>query len=97
MRIDIPILSFCWKENTRLVPIFVLSVETTADDYFVTSNGAVYYALQAAYIVLRIMGYLRVSCLPSTIILSGSVCVYLSVCFCSCVCMCELTTRNSQS
>ena len=31
--------------------------EITADDYFVTSNGAVYDAIQAAYIVLRIMGY----------------------------------------
>ena len=26
-------------------------------DYFVASNGAVYDAIQAAYIVLRIMGY----------------------------------------
>ena len=34
----------------------------TADNYFVTSNGAVCDAIQAAYIVLRIMGYLRVSC-----------------------------------
>ena len=68
-------LSFCWNENTRLVPIFVLSVqytldryrsicaaikcplEITADDYIVTSNGAVYDAIQAAFIVLRIMGY----------------------------------------
>ena len=32
-------------------------LEITADDYFVTSNGAVYDAIQAAYIVLRIMGY----------------------------------------
>ena len=48
------------------VPIFVLSVqysaikcplEITADDYFVTSNGGAYDAIQAAYIVLRIMGY----------------------------------------
>ena len=31
-------------------------LEVTADDYFVTSNGAVYDAIQAAYIVLRIMG-----------------------------------------
>ena len=32
-------------------------LEITADDYFVTSNGAVYDAIQAAYIVLRVMGY----------------------------------------
>ena len=32
-------------------------LEITADDYFVTSNGAVYDAIQAAYILLRIMGY----------------------------------------
>ena len=50
------------------------------DDYFVTSNGVVYNAIQAAYIVIRIMGYLHVSCLPSTIILPASVCL-LSVCF----------------
>ena len=31
-------------------------LEITADDYFVTSNDAVYDAIQAAYIVLRIMG-----------------------------------------
>ena len=32
-------------------------LEITADDYFVTSNDVVYDAIQAAYIVLRIMGY----------------------------------------
>ena len=32
-------------------------LEITADDYFVTSNGAVYDAIQPAYIVLWIMGY----------------------------------------
>ena len=32
-------------------------LEYTADDYFVTSNVGVYDAIQAAYIVLRIMGY----------------------------------------
>ena len=47
----------------------------TADDYFVASNGAVYDAIQAAYIVLWIMGYLRVSCLPSTIILLAPICL----------------------
>ena len=33
------------------------SLEITADDYFVTSNGAVYDPIQAAYTVQRIMGY----------------------------------------
>ena len=32
-------------------------LEITADDYFVTLNSEVYDAIQAAYIVLRIMGY----------------------------------------
>ena len=34
-------------------------LEITVDDYFVASNGAVYDAIQAAYLVLRILGYLR--------------------------------------
>ena len=47
------------------------------------------FAIQAAYIVLWIMGYLRISCLPCTIILPTFVClpicmtvlfVYVSVC-----------------
>ena len=68
----------------------------TADDYFVPSNGTVYNAIQAAYIVLRIMGYQHVLCLPSTNILPAS--VWLSKCmFCSCVCVCERTTRNAQA
>ena len=56
------------------------TLETTADDYFVSSNGAVYNAIQAAYIVLRIMGYLRFYAyqVPSFGLLSS---VYLSVCF----------------
>ena len=63
-------------------------LEITADDYFVTLNGAVYDAIQAAYIVLQIMVYQRVSCLPSTIILP--VVIWLPYCrFCLCVCMCE--------
>ena len=32
-------------------------LEIRADDYFVTCNNAVYDAIQAAYIVLWIMGY----------------------------------------
>ena len=71
-------------------------LEITADDYFVALHGAVYDAIQAAYIVLRIMGYLRVSCLPSTIILPASVCLPICM-FCSCDCLCERTTRNTQS
>ena len=46
----------------------------------------------AAYIVLRILGYLRVSCLPSTIILPSSVC--LPICLlCSCDCLCKRTAH----
>ena len=72
------------------------TLEIIADDYFVTLNGAVYDAIETAYIVLRKMGYLRVSCQPSTIILPAFVC--LPVCsFCSCVCVCKRTTRNTQS
>ena len=56
------------------------TLETTAEDYFVTSNGAVYDAIQAAFIALQIMGYLRISCLPSNAILPASS-VYLSACF----------------
>ena len=45
----------------------------TADDYLVeASNGAVYDAIQAAYIGLRIMGCFCVTCLQSTIILSAT-------------------------
>ena len=36
---------------------FKCPLEITADDSFVTSNDTVYDAIQAAYIVLRIMGY----------------------------------------
>ena len=66
-------------------------LEITADDYFVTSNEAVYDAIQSAYIVLQLMGYYQpVTCLPSTIILPAS--VWLPNCMiCSCVCMYERT------
>ena len=64
-------------------------LEITADDYFVTSNGAVYDAIQAAYIVLRIMRYKRVSCLASIIILPASVwlpnCMFVDVSVCASV------------
>ena len=73
-----------------------MSIEITADDFFVTSNGAAYDAIQAAYIVLRIMGYQGVSCLPSTIILPAS--VWLPNCmFCSYVFMWGRTTKNAQA
>ena len=32
-------------------------LEITADDYFVTTKGAIYDAIQAAYILLQLMGY----------------------------------------
>ena len=64
-------------------------LEITADDYFVTSNGAVYDAIEAAYIVLQIMDYERVSCLPSIIILPASVwlpnCMFVHVSECASV------------
>ena len=56
-------------------------LEITADDYFVASNGVVYNAIQAAYIVLRIMGYLRISCLLSILSFCLLASVYLSVYF----------------
>ena len=61
-------------------------LEITADDYFVTSNGAVYDAIQAAYIVLRLMGYYRVSCFrstinfPASVWLPNSMFIHVSVC-----------------
>ena len=75
-----------WDRYHSICSAIKCPLEITADNYFVTSNGAFYGAIQAAYIVLRIMGYLRVSCIPSTIILSASVClpirmfVHASVC-----------------
>ena len=49
--------SICSAKNCPL--------EVTADDYFVTSNGAVYNAIQAAYIVLRIVGYFKTRFMPT--------------------------------
>ena len=81
-----------WDRYRSICSAIKCLLEITADDYFVTSNGAVYDAIQAAYIVLRILSYLRVSCLPSTIILPAS--VGLPICLlCSCDCMCERTTQ----
>ena len=45
----------------------------TTDDYFVTSNGAVYDAIQAAYIVLRII-------LPASACLPICTFVHVPVC-----------------
>ena len=89
-------MQYTWDRYHSICSSIKSALEITADNYFVTSNGAVYDAIQAAYIVLLIMGYLRISCQPSTIILHTY--VYLPICmFCSCVCMCERTTRNTQS
>ena len=73
-------MQITWDRYRSICSAIKCLLEITADDYFVTSNAAVYDTIQAAYIVLRILGYLRVSCLPSTIILPASS-VYLSVCF----------------
>ena len=55
-------------------------LEITADDYFVTSNGAVYDAIRAAYIVLRMIGFYAFHAyqVPSFCLLLS---VYLTVCF----------------
>ena len=89
-------VQYTWDRYRGICSAIKCPLEITADDYCVTSNGAVYDAIQAAYIVIRIMGYLRVSCLPFTIILPASVCLPICM-FCSCVCMCEHTTRSTQS
>ena len=57
----VPIL-YC-QCNTPWIDIIVFAqqkkcpLEIIEDDYFVTSNCAVYDAIQAAYIVLRIIGF----------------------------------------
>ena len=55
-------------------------MDYTPDDYFVTLNGAVYDAIQAAYIVLRIIGFNTFLAyqVPSFCLLLS---VYLTVCF----------------
>ena len=79
-------MQYTWDRYHSICSAIKCLLEITVDDYFVTSNGAVNDAIQAAYIVLRIMGYLHNSCLPSTIILPASVClpicmfVHVSVC-----------------
>ena len=85
-------MQITWDRYRSICLAIKCLLEITADDYFVTSNGSVYDAIQAAYIVLRILGYLRVSCHPSTIILPASIC--LPICLlCLCDCMCERTTH----
>ena len=79
-------VQYTWDRYRSICSAIKCQLEITADDYFLTYNGVVYDAIQAAYIVLRIMGYLSVSCPPSTIILPVSVCqpicmfCYVSVC-----------------
>ena len=72
-------MKYTWDRYHSICSAIKGPLKITADDYFATSNGAVYDAIQAAYIVLPIVGYLHISCLPSTITLPAS--VYLSVCF----------------
>ena len=71
---------YTWDRYRSICSAIKCPLENTADDYFVTSNGEDYNATQAAYIVLQIMGYLRVPCLPRTIICLLPP-VYLSVYF----------------
>ena len=80
-----PFLYCQW--NTTGIDIVVqmyLLIKITADDYFVTSNGAVYDAIQTAYSSME-NGYLHAVCLPSTIILCMPTkyhnFIYLSECF----------------
>ena len=73
-------MQITWDRYRSICSAIKCLLEITADDYLAISNGAVYDAIQAPYIVLRILGYLRVSCLPSTIICLLPF-VYLSVCF----------------
>ena len=79
-------MQYNWDRYRSICSASKCPLEITADDYFVTSNGAVYDAIQTAYIVLRTMGYSHVSCLPSTIILPAPLClpicifVHVSVC-----------------
>ena len=48
---------YCLDRYRSICSAIKCPLEITADDYFVTSNGAVYDAIQAAYIVLRTMAY----------------------------------------
>ena len=85
-------MQITWDKYRSICSAIKCLLEISADDHFVTSNVAVYDAIQAAYIVLRILGYLRISCLPNAIILPASVCLHICL-LCSCDCMCERTTH----
>ena len=78
-------MQYTWDRYCSICSSIKFPLEITAGDYFVASNGAVYDAIKAAYIVLRIMGYIRASCLPSTIILPASFC--LPICMCCSICL----------
>ena len=67
-------MQYTWDRYRSICSAIKCPLEIIADDGFVTSNVGVNDA-EAAYIVLRIMGYLRVSCLPITNILPVSVCL----------------------
>ena len=76
-------MQYTWDKYRSICSPIKCTLETTADDYFVTSNGAVYDAIKAAYIILRIMGYICIYefhayPVPSFCLLPS---VYLSVCF----------------
>ena len=73
-------MQITWDRYRSICSAIKCVLEITEDDYFVTSIGAVYDAIQAAYLVLRILGYLRVYAyqVPSFCLLPF---VYLSVCF----------------
>ena len=71
-------MQYAWGRYRSISSATKCPLEITADDYFVTSNGEVFDAIQSAYIVLLIMGYLRVPCqVPSFCLLCF---VYVSVC-----------------
>ena len=50
-------MQYTWDRYGSICSAIKCQLEITADDYFVTSNGAVYDAIQAAYIVLLIIGF----------------------------------------
>ena len=52
-------VQYNWDIYHSICSAIKCQLEITAEDYFVTSNGAIYGAIQAACrpIVLRIMGY----------------------------------------
>ena len=73
-------MQYTWDSYHSICSAIKYPLEIPADDYFVTSNGMVCDAIQAAYIVLLIMGYLLFHAYqePSFCLLPS---VYRSVCF----------------